>query len=240
MPLLSDELSVWEIAFRWAGCDPDRVWLRFPLPVRDNFRMLMDAILNGHLDCFTLALTKWNPKTDDEYTKPFFIRSHLDAVEDCVSGSRFDRKLLRWARIERWAMQQWCERRGVPLPEFWFPPGWKLEYEWPDDDSAGDQAAPAMAGESASGESTDERKQRIDKRHRIQMACQQIALAIWSKEPKLTIKEIANRDEVQELGGGSEYEIETVQEWISAVDTRDPSKKRGRKRKNNSPPDDPQ
>ena len=89
-------------------------------------------------------------------------------------------------------------------------------------------------------ESTDEWKQRIDKRHRIQMACQQIALAIWSTEPKLTIKEIANRDEVQELGGGSEYEIETVQEWISAVDTRDPTKKRGRKRKNNSPPDDPQ
>jgi len=240
MAVLADELSVWEIAFRWAGRDPDGVWFRFPLAVRDNFRMLMDAILNGHLDCYTLSLTKWRPGVDDEYAKPFFIRSHLDTVEDCVGGHAFDRKLLKWARIERWAMQQWCERRGVPLPEFWFPPGWKLEYEWPDDDPAEDQAAPTKTNMSASDESSEERKQRVDKHHRAKMACQQIALAIWSKEPNLTIKEVAYRKEVQELGGGSEYEPETLHQWISAVDTRDPSKKRGRKRKNNSPPDDPQ
>ena len=53
---------------------------------------------------------------------------------------------------------------GVPLPDFWFPPGWKLEYEWPDDDPAEDQGAPSNAGGSASEESTDERKQRIDNR----------------------------------------------------------------------------
>ena len=186
MPILSDELSVWEISFRWAGYDPDRIWIRFPLPVRDNLRMLMDSILNGHLDCYTLISRKWNPKTDDEGTQQFFIRYHLNAVENCAWGRRYDRKVLKWAHIERWAMQQWCERRGVPLPEFWFPPGWKLEYEWPDDDPAEDQAASAVSSESTTQESTDERKKRIDKRHRIQMACQQIAIAIWSVEPKLT------------------------------------------------------
>ncbi len=238
MALLHDELSVWEIAFRWAGRDPDRVWLRFPLQVRDNFRMLMDAILNGHLDCSTLSLRKWNPDTDDKELQQFFIRYHLDAVENCVWGRRFDRKLLRWARIERWAMQQWCERRGVPIPEFWFPPGWKLEYEWPDDDPT--EAPPSNSSGPAGKESTEERKQRVDKNHRIRMACQQIALAIWAKEPNLTIKEVAHRREVQELGGGSEREPETLYQWISAVDTRDPSKKRGVKRKSNSPPDDSQ
>jgi len=238
MPVLTDELSVWEISFRWAGHDPDCIWLRFPLPVRDNFRMLMDAILNGQLDCDTLSLTKWRRGVDEEFTKPFFIRTHLDAVEDCIRGHGYDRKLLKWARIERWAMQQWCERRGVPLPEFWFPHGWKLEYEWPDDGPA--EEAPSNAGGPAGDESTEERKQRTDKHHRAKMACQQIALAIWAKEPKLTIKEVAYRKEVQELGGGSDYEPETLHQWISAVDTRDPSKKRGRKRKNNSPPDDPQ
>lgn len=238
MPLLHDELSVWEIGFRWAGCNPDRVWLRFPLPVRDNFRMLMDAILNGHLDCSTLSLNRWKPGVDEAFTKPFFIRTHLDAVENCVWGRRYDRKLLKWAQIERWAMQQWCERRGVPLPEFWFPPGWKIEYEWPDDDPT--EEAPVTSRDPAGNESTEERKQRVDKNHRIKMACQQIALAIWAKEPNLTIKEVAHRREVQELGGGSEREPETLYQWISAVDTRDPSKKRGAKRKNNPPPDDSQ
>ncbi len=35
MPLLNDDLSVWEIGFRWAGYDPDRWWWRIPLPVPD-------------------------------------------------------------------------------------------------------------------------------------------------------------------------------------------------------------
>ena len=88
MPLLHDELSVWEIGFRWAGRDPDRVWLRFPLQVRDNFRMLMDAILNGHLDCATLSLRKWKPETDDKELQQFFIRYHLDAGGITESGVR--------------------------------------------------------------------------------------------------------------------------------------------------------
>jgi hypothetical protein len=186
----------------------------------------------------TLSLEKWRPEGQSD--PEFHIRHYIDQVYECVWGTRFNRKLLKFALIERWAMQQWCERQGVPLPEFWFPPGWKLEYKWPDVDPAEDQAAPADSGLSATKESTDERKQRIDKRHRIHMACQQIALAIWSKEPNLTIKEVAYRKEVQELGGGAGYEPETLHEWISAVDTRDPSKKRGRKRKNNPPPDDSQ
>lgn len=45
MPLLLNEFSVWEIGFRWAELDPDRYWIRKPLPVKDNFRLLMEATL---------------------------------------------------------------------------------------------------------------------------------------------------------------------------------------------------
>ena len=68
MALLHHDLSLWEIAFRWTGRDPDSLWLRIPLPVRDNFRTLMDAVLNGHLDYYTLSLKKWNPENDDDGT----------------------------------------------------------------------------------------------------------------------------------------------------------------------------
>ena len=95
---------------------------------------MMDAILRGDLPCQTLSLNKWRP----ESTMPpkYFIRHYIDDVYACVWGRKFDRKLLRWATVERWAMRQWCERRGIPLPEFWFPSGWKFEYEWeaPDDE----------------------------------------------------------------------------------------------------------
>ena len=54
MALLNNELSVWEIGFRWAGKDPDWPWIRIPLQLRDNFRTLIDAILNNHLERVTI------------------------------------------------------------------------------------------------------------------------------------------------------------------------------------------
>jgi hypothetical protein len=232
MALLNDELSLWEIAFRWAGHEPDRLWLRIPLPARDNFRTLMDAILNGRLDCFSLSLDKWHPDTSNGFGPEYFIRHYIDDVYACVWGKKYDRKLLKWAAIERWAMQQWCERQGVPLPEFWFPPGWKLDYEWPRDDE--DQGATPALGDAAVQESIEERSSRLNKHHRAKLACQQVASAIWSKEPGLTIKEVACKWEVQELAGGSQYELETVQAWVGEVDPRSAARKRGRKRKNNA------
>lgn len=52
----------------------------------------------------------------------------------CIQGHRFNRKLLRHAAVDRYDFKLWCERRDIPLPEFWFPPSWKLEYELPEDD----------------------------------------------------------------------------------------------------------
>ena len=230
MPLLSDELSVREISFRWAGHDPAKFWIQTPLLVKDHFRNLMAAILKGHLDCTTLSLEKRNPEAANCSPPEFFIRHYLDEVYECIAGRRFDRRLLDWAGVHRWAMQQWCERQGIPLPEFWFPPGWKIDHDLPYFDE--DETIPANPTESV-----PERKQRIDERHRAEMACQQVASLIWAREPNLTIKEVAGRKEVEELAGGGRYEPETVQQWIREFDPRHHSMKRGRKRKNNSPPE---
>jgi len=55
MLLVVDQLQLWTIGFKWAGLDPSRSWLRIPTPVRDNFSTLLEAILQQHLDCLTLA-----------------------------------------------------------------------------------------------------------------------------------------------------------------------------------------
>jgi len=223
MALLNDELTVWEIGFRWAGLDPDRRWLRIPLPVRDNFRVLIDAIWNAQLDCSTLSHEKREEHAD--IPPELFIRTHASAIVDCVHGIRYPRSLLKFAEVERSAFQGWCQRRNIALPEFWFPAGWSIDYQWP----GADDSAPAKPSESI-----EQHRIRLDKWHRIQMACQQVALFIWQKQPKLTIKEMALRREIRELAGGSEAELETVENWLGKVDPRNPAKKRGPKRKNNS------
>ncbi|CAG1004297.1 hypothetical protein MTYP_03157 [Methylophilaceae bacterium] len=126
MPLITEELSVWDIGLRWSGHDPDRLWLRLPLEAKDYFRLMMEAILSGEIICDTLALAKLPPGSRAD--PRFYIRTYIDEVHACIFGRRYDRKLLKWAAIDRMDFHQWCERRGITPPEFWFPPGWKLEY----------------------------------------------------------------------------------------------------------------
>lgn len=131
MALLSDSLTVWEIAFRWAGRDPRTLWLRIPLNVQDHVRNMMDAILSAELPCESITLEK-RPFEPDE--KKFSVYHWIDDIYLCIWGHHFNRKLLRHASIDRYDFMLWCERRNIPLPEFWFPPGWNLEYVLPEGD----------------------------------------------------------------------------------------------------------
>ena len=128
MPLLNNTLTFWEISHRWANLAPRSWRLSIPLHVRDNFRVLMDAVLNCQLACETLSIEKY--QGDDKEEAKFYIRYWLREVEECIEGVKFDQELLKWARITRWDFADWCERKKIPLPEFWFPPGWAREYDW--------------------------------------------------------------------------------------------------------------
>jgi len=129
MSLLVDDLSVWDISFRLAGHDPQKVWFHIPLGVKDHFRNLMGAILKGELGCMTITLEKRKFEPDE---KEFSANHWLDDMYACIGGNYYNRKLLRWAMVERFDYMLWCERMKIPLPEFWFPPGWNLEYELPE------------------------------------------------------------------------------------------------------------
>jgi hypothetical protein len=129
MPLLVNELPVWDIGFRLAGHEPRKLWFRVPIEVEDHFRNFMDAILHGNLACLNITLEKRHFEPDE---KKHSIYYWIDDIYACIQGRHYNRKLLRWAHIERFDLMLWCERMNVPLPEFWFPPGWKLQYELPE------------------------------------------------------------------------------------------------------------
>jgi hypothetical protein len=130
MALISNELSVWNISFRWAGYDPDRFYFYYPLEVKDNFKLLMETILEGEIYCETITLEK-RPR-DSKADPKYYIRTYLDDVYACIWGHRYNKKLLKWATVSRDDFHEWCERRSIPLPEFWFPNGWKYDFEWPE------------------------------------------------------------------------------------------------------------
>lgn len=219
MPILVRELSVWEIAHRWAGYDPSifRPWL--PLEVRDNFRILIDAILNGEIDSLTLRIEKW--KTEDGVdSQKYFIRYYMDDVYACVWGKKFNRRMLKQASIDRYEMKQWCELHSIPPPEFWFPTGWGYSYHWAGRDGDLEVEAPTDRDDSAVRPSTV-----------AKVACQQIARGLWKEIPNMTIADMVKQPLVQQYGGAAVYTPATVREWLSAVAPLEVKNKRGRPRK---------
>lgn len=101
------------------------------MAVQDHFRNLTDAILSADLLCETIELEKREFGTDE---KIFSVYFWIEDMYSCIAGHYFNRKMLRHSVIGRYDLKLWCERRNIPLPEFWFPPGWNLEYELPEDE----------------------------------------------------------------------------------------------------------
>lgn len=239
MPLLVDQLSLWTIGFKWAGLDPTRLWPRVPAAVRDNFSTLLEAILSEHLDCMTLVSEKY-AGADPEVAK-FYIRYWLGDVNAAIQGLRYDRKLLRWAVIERRAFQDWCDRRTIPPPEFWFPPGW-TDYRWPEYDQlpavASDPPAPPEKADALAAVeqvetlgSTAPRPKELRDNQIARIASQQIARVIWREEPDRTIAAMCKDERVLRYGGAQYFAEEVVRRWVKEVAPMEVSSKRGRPKK---------
>ena len=230
MPLVVDQLQIWTIGFKWAGLDPVGLWPRIPDTARDNFSTLLEAILSEHLDCSTLSSEKYSG--DDRQYASMHIRYWLDDIYSAVHGQHFSRKLLKHAVVERAAFKDWCERRSVPLPEFWFPVGW-TDYQWPEYDPRSDlndaQLTPT-ATEPAPKELRDNQIARI--------ASQQVARVIWKEDAEKTIAAMCKDERVLKYGGAQYYAEEVVRRWMKEVAPKEVSAKRGRPKKQNPTEDE--
>lgn len=250
MALIAAELSVWDISFRWAGYDPDELWFKYPLAVKDNFRLIMSAIIEGEVICNTLCLDKrpFDSKSDPAY----YIRTHSDDVYACIFGKKFNRKLLKWATINRIWFYEWCSRRCIDPPEFWFPKGWKLEYDqpiggypgfamkhmepdnerttvafsfdWPDEE----------AGDVINFDGDDDvSSDSLRPSQRAKIASQTIAYNLWKANKGISIADMARCKEILDLGGARPYVYEVVRRWLSEVAPAEVKARKGRPKKNN-------
>ncbi len=249
MALISEELSIWELSHRWAGYDPERFVFTYPVDVKDNFKLLMYAILSGEVYCETLSLAK---RPHDSKADPaYYIRTHIDDVYDCIGGLRYKKKLLKWALIGRDDFKEWCERRSIPLPEFWFPPGWKYEFEEPEfgtrafwashmepDEPGGFAVRFEIPDEvrgtdnvSVEGRSDDylESTTRMDSK-KAKLCAQQMAIQLWKEFPDRTIAEMSRDEIILKYSGAANYQSGLIK-WLREVAPQNVKGKPGRPRK---------
>lgn len=249
MATIADELSVWEISFRWAECDPDRFCLAYPLEVKDNFKLLMAAVLAGEIFCETLILAR--RPSDSKSDHSYYIRTHINDVYDCIGGISYKKKLLKWAIISRDDFKEWCERRSIPLPEFWFPPGWKYEFEEPEfgtralwashmepDEPGGfavrfeipDEVITTNNISVSRSSDHDLESPTLTDSKKAKLCAQQIAIQLWREFPDRTIAEMSRDEIILKYSGAANYQSGLVK-WLREVAPQNVKGKPGRPRK---------
>ncbi|HEY9269274.1 MAG TPA: hypothetical protein VIO39_07495 [Methylotenera sp.] len=191
MPLLDDNLTLWKISFRWAGLDPDALKYRFYIPtsVKDNIRLLTQAIITNVLWCKSLRPDPLlAPDSNIE-------RIRADKFYDCFARNKYDHDFLKSHTIYRSDFALWCNRLGIPFPEFWFPAGWVVhelnEKDWlaetdtrkPENTVLVINREPIL---KLSGK-------RVDAKEEVWKPARVAAQTIWDQEKSLTISDVVRR-----------------------------------------------
>lgn len=247
MPVLSNSLSVWDIAHRWAGYDPDTFRLRLPLLVKDYSRLLFNEILEGHLFCETLILAK--RPSDSKADPSYYIRSHRDDIDLCIWGKRYKRSLMKWAEIPRHEFEDWCGRYSIPLPEFWFPPGWNRDYDSPwygpralwvyhiePKESGGVSygfdipSSDEVEVEVPTDDNSQNEPDKLGASQQAKFIAQRMATQLWKEYPDRNITEMAKDADILKYSGAAHYRS-ALPKWLSEVAPKHIKGKRGRPRK---------
>ena len=237
MPILVDYLSVWDISFRWAGFDPRKLYFRLPLQVEDYARTLIDAIHKAEFSCDTISLEKRKYEKDEAKLSFYYW---ADDFFSTTSGQDVSRELLKWAVINRYDFKQWCERMNAPLPEFWFPKDWNLDYQINENEffpghsymfkdlskEAKKEYIESLEAQTNKLETSTSVKLRENQKTKI--TCQQIAIRLWKQDNKLSIADMVKRTEILELGGAQPYAPEVIRRWLQEVAPSEVSARRGR------------
>ena len=227
MPLLNADLSLWEIAHLWNNLDPDKIhWFGLPLEVKDSFRLMTNAILNADL-VSDLSMDKWHPGAASP--PEFYIRHYIDDIYACVWGRKFNRKLFKFVGVNRWYLQKWCEMYNIPLPEFWFPPGWKIVPDIFKDDES-EEIGSETNDLVNKDETIADKDFKLRANQRTRATCEQIAEILWKENPYLNITDMVKHEVIQKYGG-SHYEDDTVRNWIKELAPPNIKGKRGRPKK---------
>lgn len=229
MPLLDDNLSLWKISFRWAGLDPDSLKYRFYIPtaVKDNVRLLTQAIITNVLWCKSLRPDPLlGPDSDQE-------RIQAEKFYACQAGTRYHQDFLESHTIYRSDFAHWCNRLGIPFPEFWFPTGWVIhELDEKDRLADMDTREPENTFLVTKDEPSQEASgKRVDTNEEIWKPARVAAQTIWAQNQSLTIMDVVKQIKATPALKASSFSESAIRKHIADLSPipgkagRKPSKK---------------
>jgi hypothetical protein len=237
MYVMEHWLSIWEIAHRWSGHDPDHTdQNKLPLEVQDCLRSLTRALAvyeefhvhseNGIKCCNpsdVVKIEEYNLDEPDLTTREEGYWEHYDArtkkfnnaVNDldlCYKKRKYDKQKLEDIFLTKPEVYSFAKDKGLPIPEFWIS---ELEIKEFDSHSVSEiPQNPDLVDERVrSG------RPKIGDMDRL--VCRAVASAFWSKDSEMTIQAIIDHPVTNIHGNSNAYTSKnTVRNWIKELNPK--------------------
>lgn len=226
MPCIDNSLSIWDIAFRWERHNPNHLLYRastfIPLEVKDTVRLLLHAIITEELHCDSLQERPHDPHPEMRAWR----EEQLKLAETVLDEGVYDRKFLKTHTVFRWEFARWCDRTGIPFPEFWFLPGWKTdEPGYPVSLTKTDPEIQVAVAPVEATERTEAPHPQIAKKQgeKAQDFAVRFASDVWSNKPLTKCADIARslrEDKQFRAFRKPVYSEKHIRSWIEHLDPR--------------------
>lgn len=200
--VISDYLSLWEVAHRWHGVDPNKTESTdLPLVVQDTIRYLCTSVLKGQISLYEAdAIDGGDEYRDIRY---FVLEELPDAIEECAFLRKYDKAVLDDLVISRHNLFErhiWDQGK---FPDFW-------EDEKLITDLRGIFTEPTPK--------EDQKQPSPNSSLFDQSLCQAIAKALWDIDPNMTIEAMTKHPAILKYGNGGLYRGKnTLRDWLSPV-----------------------
>jgi hypothetical protein len=204
--IVSNYLSIWEVAHRWHGIDPNKTDPSdLPLIVQDRLRILCFAVLNGDLALYVHDAVPAGHGYGEEpryELRAFYAKEIPSAVHQCAFSRKYDKPALDECAISRHGLFEHSIHRDDEFPAFW--EDGKLTKDF---------------GGTFAEATTDEKKlPRPNSSLFDQSLCQAIARTLWDIYPNMTIKAMTEHPAILKYGNGKIYTGKnTLRDWLSPV-----------------------
>jgi len=236
-------LSIWEIAFRLYGKDPNQDEnVQIPLEVQDAIRLITQEMYHHRLrSCDEKGIENWiledvvrfedyeSPHASDENEryqewyqhKKAALEPHNEAIKDLeevFQCRKFDKGVLDNIYIFQPTFMEFIKSKDLPFPEFWAD-----EEDHPEIAPTNVKPAPKIGKNQINAEIN-------------RATIRAVAQTLWDEHPALTIAGLIQHKALQLYGGGKQYSEKYLREMIKDLDPRPETSRKGRppKKKPNS------
>lgn len=206
--IVSDYLSLWEVAHRWHDFDPNKTDPSdLPLVVQDTLRYLCREVLSGEIslyrpECIDARATDGSGDYYRE-VRYYLIEELPDAFQGCAFARDYDKSVLDDHLISRHNLFERSIWGHGKFPNFW-------EDEKLITDLGGVFREPtAQEGQKAPSPNSSLFDQSL---------CQAIAQTLWDIYPYMTIAAMTKHPSILKYGNGGQYKGKnTLRDWLSPV-----------------------